>query len=148
MSHPKTNDIVSITYIGKLDTGEVFATVDEKKPLLLTIGNSDLPPTLEQAICEMTTGETRKIRVSPDEGFGPRQKDLMQTIESQEIIDSLKPKPGMVMSLKIQKDGEDQKVPATVIEVSGSTITIDYNHPLAGHHLTYDVTLIDIQKAQ
>ena len=148
MSHPTTNDTVSITYIGKLDNGEVFSTIDEKEPLQAIIGNSDLPPTLEQAIVGMKTGETQKIRVSPDESFGPRQKDLIQTIDNQEIIDSLHPKPGMIIAIKIEKEGREEKVPATVIEVSDSKVTVDYNHPLAGHHLTYEVTLIDIQKPQ
>jgi len=148
MSHPTTNDTVSITYIGKLDNGEVFSTIDEKEPLQAIIGNSDLPPTLEQAIVGMKTGETEKIRVSPDEGFGPRQKDLIQTIDNQEIIDSLHPEPGMIIAIKIEKEGKEEKVPATVIEVSDSKVTVDYNHPLAGHHLTYEVTLVDIQKPQ
>jgi len=148
MSHPKTNDTVSITYIGTLDNGEVFSTIDEKNPLQAIIGNSDLPPSLEQAIVEMKTGETQKIRVSPDEGFGPRQKDLIQTIDNQEMVDSLQPKPGMIIALKIEKEGKEEKVPATVIEVSGSEVTVDYNHPLAGHHLSYEVTLVDIQTPQ
>ncbi len=148
MSHPKTNDTVSITYIGKLDNGENFSTIDEKEPLQAIIGNSELPPTLEQAIIGMKTGETQKVRVSPDEGFGPRQKDLIQTIDNQEMIDSLQPKPGMILTLKIEKEGREEKVPATVIEVSGSSVTVDYNHPLAGHHLTYEVTLVDILKPQ
>jgi len=50
----------------------------------------------------------------------------------------------MVVSLKVDKEGIEQKVPATVMSVEGSQITVDYNHPLAGHHLTYQVTLIEI----
>ncbi len=145
MSRPQTNDTVSLAYIGKLDNGEIFSTIDEKNPLRVTIGANDLPPTLEQALVKMNIGESRKIRVSPDEGYGPRQKDLLQTIDNQELIDTLNPRPGMILSLKINKDGNDQKVPATVMEITGSKVTVDYNHPLAGHHLTYDVTLLDIQ---
>ncbi len=93
---------------------------------------------------EMEIGETRKIRVPPEEGFGYRQKDLVQTIESDEIIKKLNPQPGMILSLKVNKDNTEQKIPATVMEVTSSAITVDYNHPLSGHHLTYDLTLIDI----
>ena len=93
----------------------------------------------------MTIGERRKIRVPPEEGFGPRHKDLLQTLDNQNMVDTLQPKPGMVLSLKIDKDGTEEKVPATVISVEGSQITVDYNHPLAGHHLTYELTLLDIQ---
>ena len=147
MPTPQKNDTVTIIFTGKLDNGEIFTTIEPESPLLIKIGNSDLPPTLEQEIVQMQTGETRKIRVSPDEGYGPRQKDLVQTIDSQDLVSSLSPVPGMVLALKVDKDGAEQKVPATVIEVDGSKVTVDYNHPLAGHHLTYDLTLIDIQKS-
>jgi len=142
MSHPKISDTVLLSFIGKLDNGEVFMTVEKDKPFRTTLGNTELPPTLEQEILKMEFGETRKIRVSPDEGYGPRHKDLIQTIENQQMVDSLQPKPGMIVALKAEKDGIEQKVPATVLAVEGSKVTVDYNHPLAGHHLTYDLTLL------
>jgi len=138
------NSLVTIAFTGKLDNGEIFMTVDEQKPLNIRLGNSDLPPTVEQELLRMKVGERRKIRVPPEEGYGPRQKDLLQTLDSQTMIDKLQPKPGMILALKIDKDGVEQKVPATVISVEGSKVTVDYNHPLAGHHLTYDLILLDI----
>ncbi len=68
------------------------------------------------------------------------------TIDNQQMVDSLNPKPGMILSLKVEKDGTEQKAPATVMEVNGSEVTVDYNHPLAGHHLNYKLTLLDIIK--
>jgi FKBP-type peptidyl-prolyl cis-trans isomerase SlpA len=145
MTHPTTNSMVTLAFIGKLDNGQIFISVDEKEPLSTQVGSSDLPPTVEQELIQMTVGESRKIRIPPEEGFGPRQKDLVQTIDNQSMIDTLQPKPGMVLSLKIDKDGTEQQVPATVISVEGSQVTVDYNHPLAGHHLTYELTLLGIQ---
>jgi FKBP-type peptidyl-prolyl cis-trans isomerase SlpA len=145
MTQPTQNSMVTLAFIGKLDNGHIFTSVDEKEPLNTQIGSSDLPPTVEQELLKMTVGEHRKVRVPPEEGFGPRQKDLLQTIDNQQMIDTLQPKPGMVLSLKIDKDGVEQKVPATVISVEGSQVTVDYNHPLAGHHLTYELKLLGIQ---
>lgn len=146
MTHPQKNDTVALAFTGKLDNGEVFITQEESKPLLARIGNSDLPPTLEQEIQKMEVGERKKIRVPPEEGFGPRQKDLVQTIDNPKLIETLDPKPGMILSLKVDKDGVEQSVPATVIKVEGTSVTVDYNHPCAGHHLTYDLLLIDIKR--
>lgn len=147
MTRPKINDTVLLSFVGKLDNGEVFMTVEKEQPFRITIGNNDLPPTLEQEILTMQFGESRKIRVSPDEGYGPRQKELVQTIDSQQMVDALRPKAGMIVALKVEKDGAEQKVPATVIAVDGSQVTVDYNHPLAGHHLTYDLTLLALAKS-
>jgi len=146
MPYPKKNDTVSLFYTAKLDNGEVFQTVEKNQPLTVQIGNSDLPPTLEQAIMEMEAGDNRKIRVPPDEGFGPRQKDLVQTIDNEELVRNVDPKPGMILALKVEKDGVEQKIPATVIKIEDSKITVDYNHPLAGHHLTYNLTLSAINE--
>ena len=140
------NDSVTISFTGKLDNGETFTVVSPDKPLTIRIGNLELPPTVEQALIGMEIGETRIIRVPPDEGFGPRQKDLVQTIANREMIDRLKPKPGMILSLKTEKDGQECMVPATVIRVTDSEVEVDYNHPLAGHHLTYTVTVINIER--
>lgn len=145
MKHPQQNDMVTIAFTGKLDNGEIFIAVDEQEPLHTKIGDSDLPPTVEQTLLQMTVGETRKIRIAPEEGFGVRQKVLLQTIDSRQMIDTLHPKPGMILSLKVDKDGVEQRVPATVISVEGTEVTVDYNHPLAGHHLTYELTLVAIQ---
>lgn len=142
MSHPKTNDTVLLSFIGKLDNGEVFMAVEKDKPFRVTLGHSELPPTLEEELLKMKFGETRKIRVSPDEGYGPRHKDLIQVIDNPQLVAALQPKPGMIVGLKAEKDGVEQQVPATVLAVDGSRVTVDYNHPLAGHHLTYDLTLL------
>lgn len=144
MAHPKTNDMVIFTFTGMLDNGEVFITSDKDKPAQAILGNSDLPPSLESGIMEMQVGETRKIRVPPEEGYGQRLTDLVQIIDNQKLVGTLNPKPGMIISLKVDKEGVEQKVPATVMTVEGSQITVDYNHPLAGHHLTYQVTLVEI----
>lgn len=139
------NDTVTLSFTGKLDNGEIFTVVSPDEPLTVTIGNLELPPSVEQALLGMDVGETKKIRIPPDEGFGPRQKELVQVITNREMIDKLKPKPGMILSLKTEKDGQEIMVPATVIRATDSEVEVDYNHPLAGHHLTYIVTIIDIR---
>jgi FKBP-type peptidyl-prolyl cis-trans isomerase 2 len=63
------------------------------------------------------------------------------------MIDKLKPKPGMILSLKTEKDGHELMVPATVIRATDSEVEVDYNHPLAGHHLPYIVTIIALTLA-
>ncbi len=145
MMTPKKNDTVVISCTGKLDNGELFYQTGSDQPLRLQIGDSQLPPTVEDVVTKMQVGEKRKVRVSPDEGFGPRQKELLQTIENQEMVDSVKPLPGMILSLKVDKDGEEQQIPATVMSVEGARVTVDYNHPLAGHHLTYEIELLEIK---
>ncbi|MDR3628812.1 MAG: peptidylprolyl isomerase [Desulfocapsaceae bacterium] len=138
--------VISIIYTGKLDNGEVFISVTREKPLLVTMGNHDIPPSLEQALLGMATGESKKVRLPPEEGFGPRRKELLHSLSRTSFGDKISPAPGMILSQSITKDGEEHKIPATILEVREDTVLVDYNHPLAGHHLTYDLTVLEIMK--
>jgi FKBP-type peptidyl-prolyl cis-trans isomerase SlpA len=146
MKYIQDKDTVSIIYTGKLDNGEVFATIDEQNSLVITLGKSDAPPTLEQALLGMAVGDKKKVRLPPEEGFGVRRKELLHTVNRKTFGNKITPVPGMILSLNVEKDGIEHQVPATIIEVNNETVVVDYNHPLAGHHLTYDLTVTAIDK--
>lgn len=138
---------VTLAYTGKLDNGEVFTSVNAERPFTITIGNHELPPTLENSLIGLAVGDKRTIRLSPEEGYGARQKLLVQELSRSTLGDKIEPKPGMILSLKVDKDGEEVQVPATVMEVNKDIVVIDYNHPLAGHHLTYEVHILKIENS-
>lgn len=145
MKQVQQNDKVTITYTGKLENGTIFQTSTASEPLIITVGSHDVPPTLEQALIGMSAGEQKLVRLEPDEGYGPRRKDLLQTINKNIISDKISPQIGMILSLKVEKDGQEHQVPATVVETGNDTLVVDYNHPLAGHTLIYDITVTSIE---
>jgi len=147
MSSVKNGDTLTITFTGKLDTGTVFVEITRDDPMKVTVGDSQLPPTVEIAIVGMAQGESQKIRVPPEEGYGVRMKNLVHEVPISNFGDGMTLKPGMLLSQKVEKDGIEHKVPATVTEIKKESVVIDYNHPLAGHHLTYDLTVLEISKA-
>lgn len=140
----KENDRITITFTGKLDNGAIFIEVPPSEPMTVQLGDSELPPTVEIAVIGMKKGENKKIRVSPDEGYGPRFKNLLHEIPIKNFGDRVEPKPGMVLTQKVEREGVEQKVPITVVEVKDDLVVLDYNHPLAGHHLTYNLTVVNI----
>lgn len=146
MKKAQKNDRVTISYTGKLENGTIFQATTESEPLIITIGNLDVPPTLEQAIIGMSAGDKKLVKLEPDEGYGPRRKDLLQTLNRNVMGVGINPQVGMILSLKVEKNGQKHPVPATVVEVNKDTIVVDYNHPLAGHNLLYDITVISIEK--
>lgn len=138
------NEEVSITLIGKLENGEIFESSGADVPLNLSLGSNTLFPALERAMIGMEPGQTRTIQLPPDQAFGPHHKDLVQTLERSSFSTSITPVPGMVLALKIDRNGESQQVPATVVSVNEQTVVVDYNHPLAGKPLIFTVTLHSI----
>jgi FKBP-type peptidyl-prolyl cis-trans isomerase 2 len=137
-----TNEI-KISFTGRLDTGDIFMVVPPDEPMVIVLGQSELPPTVEKTVADMKKGETRKVRIAPEEGYGHRMKDLLHELPKAVFGDDAPLKPGMIVSQKIEKDGSLHQVPATIIELKNDMVVIDYNHPLAGHHLTYEITVID-----
>ncbi len=147
MKRAKPGDLVSIEYQGILENGDVFESTAEIGPLDFTIGAGSVMPAFELAVVGMSVGESTDIVLQPKEGYGERQKELLQTIDKSVFGDKAELKIGQILHLNVEKEGNIHKVPATVIELADTSVTLDYNHPLAGHTLTYNITLKNITKS-
>ncbi len=134
-------DTVSISYTAALETGEVVEKVPATKPIHLSIGSGRVLKAVEASLLGMNPGETRTIHIQPEDAYGHHYDNLVHDIKREVFRGKIDPKPGMILSLTIDKDGHDQQVPATVLAVDSETVTVDYNHPLAGKVLVYTVTL-------
>jgi len=128
---------------GSLENGEVFEKTPDDHPLLLVLGQSSIFPKLEKALEAMRPGETRTIPLAPDEAYGPHHEALIQILDISTFKNSIRPQPGMILSLNVTRDGKQEKVPATVVNVEDEMVTLDYNHPLAGKQVFYTLTLHD-----
>ena len=134
-------DTISISYTATLDSGEIVEKVPATKPIHLSIGSGRVLKAVEASLLGMNPGETRTIRILPEDAYGAHHTNLVHDIKRKVFSGRIDPRPGMILSLTIEKDGRDEQVPATIITVNDETVTIDYNHPLAGKVLTYAVTL-------
>ena len=94
---------------------------------------------------ECRQGRQRRFRIPPEEGYGPRLKDLIHEIPRSSFGEQDNPKTWYDLIPKgLKKKGSQHEIPATIVEVKDDTVTIDYNHPAAGHHLTYEITVLKI----
>ena len=137
-------DTVTVNYTAALENGEVIDKKYEHTPLTLAIGSGTLCRAVEACLFGMEPGQSRVIRIEPEDAYGPHHKELIQEIPLNSFQGRLEPKPGMILSLNVQRDGESHKVPATVVAVQDKAVTVDYNHPLAGQVIVYNVTLVGI----
>lgn len=131
---------------GEIENGEVFEKTPDEHPILLVLGQGSIFPKVEEALTKMQPGETRSIRLEPEEAYGPHHLDLVQTIPAENFPDNIQPAPGMVLSLAVEREGKQEKVPATITAIDNDTVTIDYNHPLAGKTVIYTVKLHEIME--
>ena len=134
-------DTVSISYTVTLESGEVVEKVPATKPIHLSIGSGRVLKAVEASLLGMNPGETRTVRILPEDAYGPHHTNLVHDIKLSVFSGRIDPKPGMILSLTLKNDGKDEQVPATVLSVNIDSVTVDFNHPLAGKVLTYAVTL-------
>ncbi len=139
-------DTVSVSYTASLPSGEVIENVPEDKPITLTIGAGRILKAVEASLMGVEVGQTRTVHIQPEDAYGPYYKSLVHEIARATFAGRIDPKPGMILSLAVEKDGVQQQVPATVLAAGKESVTIDYNHPLAGRPITYEVKVHAIGK--
>ena len=138
------NKQVLVTLKGALENGEVFEETPENHPLLIDLGQNNIFPLLEQALENMQPGDTQTVTLAPEDAYGPHHNDLVQNISMSTFNNSIQPKPGMILSLNMERNGQQEKVPATVVDINDEEVTMDFNHPLAGKSVIYTLTLHNI----
>ncbi|MFH1019896.1 MAG: peptidylprolyl isomerase [Pseudomonadota bacterium] len=143
MQRVSENDSVTIVYDGLLSTGEKFDSSQDTGPLQFQLGTGSVLPAFEQAVLGMAAQETKSIIVTAQDAYGLKNEDLIMTVSRQGLGDQ-SVAPGMILGMNMEQDGQQHKVPATVLSVDAQTVTVDFNHPLAGQDITYRITLLSI----
>ena len=141
MAGAKRGDTVRVHFTGRLEDGTVFDTSVERGPYEFAIGKSRIVPGFSEAVIGMKPGESKTVEIPVKKAYGPHRKDMIAVIERSKLPAHLNPEIGQRLRID-QADG--QKIPATVIKVSASSVTLDANHPLAGKNLTFDIELLEI----
>jgi len=128
MAQAKLGDKVLVHYSGKLDNGYLFDTTEGADPLELKLGGGQFIPGFEEAIVGMSPGESRTVRIPPEKGYGRYREDKVIKIDKKDLPEEVVPVEGMTLEICASNG---VMVPVQITDISGSTITLDANHPLA-----------------
>jgi FKBP-type peptidyl-prolyl cis-trans isomerase 2 len=146
MKTAQLNDIVTVVYEGFLENGELFESANETGPLEFKIGTGSVMARFEEGVIGMAVDETKELHLEAQDAYGEKRQELVQTIDRSLLKNDLDIRPGMIIGISVDKDDETHQVPATVCDVQGDKVTIDYNHPLAGKKVIFKITLKDIRR--
>ena len=141
MSQAKSGDKVRIHYTGKLDDGTQFDSSEGREPLEFELGGGQIIAGFEQAVEGMSVGESKSVRLEPEEAYGPHHEQLVQQVSRDALPDDIDPKEGMALQ---SSSPDGQVTQLTVTAVTEKSITVDANHPLAGRALSFDIELVEI----
>lgn len=141
MTTAKQGDTVRVHYAGRLEDGTVFDSSEEKDPLEFTIGERQVIPGFETAVEGMSPGQEKTTTIGVDDAYGPAREDLRFEVDQERFPDEIDPEVGRMVEVK---DPQGETHAATITEVEDGSVTLDLNHPLAGHELTFEIRLVEI----
>jgi FKBP-type peptidyl-prolyl cis-trans isomerase SlyD len=139
-----TDDVVvSMDYTLKVD-GDVFEASPEGEPIEFIQGHGHIIPGLERALYGLEVGDQRTVSVTAEDAYGVIDPEAVLEVPRSEFPEEIPLEPGIQIQVR---DEEGQDLDATITSVDAESVQLDFNHPLAGKDLTFDVTVVDIRQA-
>jgi FKBP-type peptidyl-prolyl cis-trans isomerase SlpA len=132
---------VTLHFALKLDNGDVVDSTFDKKPATFKVGDGNLLPGFEQAIYGLKAGDKRSLSISPEQGFGQGNPQNVQVMPRSQFQD-MELSEGLLV---IFNDAANTELPGVVKAFDEDQVTIDFNHPLAGKALSFDVEIIEVK---
>ena len=132
---------VSIEYTLKDEGGQVLDTNKGGAPLVFVQGQQQIIPGLERELVGMRPGEEKKVVVKPEDAYGEVVPGARQEVPKEAI-----PTEGLQVGATLSaRSGSGETRPVVVTEIKESTVVVDFNHPLAGKTLFFDVKVLGVQ---
>jgi len=154
MKKAEKGDYVLFNYVGRFENGEVFDTsieevarehgvyVEEREygPMWAKVGVGEIIPGLDEALIGVEPGEKKTVTVPPEKAYGMPNPELIIKVPVEEFTKAgLEPQEGLYVMT-------DSGI-AKIVKVEDDLVTLDFNHPLAGKTLVFDVEVIDVKKS-
>lgn len=129
---------VTLEYTLSLTDGSVVSSNVGQEPLTYTQGEKQILPALEEAIVGMRSGDEKKVTLSADDAYGQVRDDAFHEVPLEQIpeearhVDALLKAPGRPGNVRVH-------------EIREETVIVDFNHPLAGKELTFDIHVVSVE---
>jgi len=124
-----------------LEDGTVAESTFGGEPFTFTMGTGVLAHGLELALYGLYPGDTQRLELTPRQTFGQRDPANIHHLPRSVFAQELQIEPGVIVGFETA-DGDE--VGGAVLALDGDSVEVDFNHPLAGHVITFAVEIIDV----
>jgi len=133
------NTVATVHYTGTLpDSGEEFDSSIGRDPLTFLVGHKQMIPGFERELMGSKVGEKIEFTLSAKDAYGEHNPDAVQQVPN-DMFGDIKPEVGMTLMTDLG--------PIRVTEIGQGTVTVDFNHALAGKSLTFNIEVIEVRDA-
>lgn len=138
----KNNNVVTIEFTLKNSEGVLLETTEGAEPFCYLQGAMEILPALEKEMEGKKIGDRCTITLSPDEAYGERNEELVDTVALEEFGPE-----GVSVGDELQVPLDDDIVLVSITKIEGDVVTADMNHPLAGMTLVFDIEVKAVRDA-
>ncbi|MHA1341860.1 MAG: FKBP-type peptidyl-prolyl cis-trans isomerase [Promethearchaeota archaeon] len=142
-------NLVSVKYEGTLDDGTLFDSSDMHggEPLKFIIGENQIIDGFEKAVIGKNVGDEFTVKIPPEEAYGKYDSTLIQKVPKERFHNIDQAKPGMLVQFRQAHGDHSHDLVAIILEIGDETVTLDFNHPLAGKSLNFKIKIVGIEKS-
>ena len=136
--------VVTVDYVLTLDNGDVVEDTHAGMPMRFLAGHDEILPALEDALFGLAVGDETAVTLAPDDAYGDYDPEAFEEAPVDAFPANEGIEPGMPIGVQ---DESGEMYQAFVSEVRADIIVLDFNHPLAGETLHFQVKVIDLRPA-
>ncbi|MEZ8143730.1 FKBP-type peptidyl-prolyl cis-trans isomerase [Enterovibrio sp. FF113] len=136
------NSEVIMHFTIKMEDGSVAdSTKTSGKPAKMVMGDGSLTENFEKCLLGLSEGEAGSFTLEPADAFGMPNPDNVQHMDRTLFVGDASAEEGTIIAFA---GPGGQEIPGVITEVAGESVTVDFNHPLAGHRVIFDVEIISV----
>ncbi len=139
-----SNKVVSIHYTLKDESGNLLDSTIGSQPFSYLTGYDQIIPKLEEEIDTMLIGGKKNVLITAEDAYGEYRDDLVHLVKKSNFPDDVEIEIGMQF---VTSAPDGTQMPFVIKEINGDDVKIDFNHPLAGKNLDFEIELVDVRDA-
>lgn len=130
---------LSLHYTLRFEDGTVFDASEEHEPLRFRLGDGTLHPALERCLAGLATGAHETFHITPEQGFGPYDPEMVQALDRSQFDEETMLEPGAMIAFETPTG---DVLPGRIMSVETQHVLVDFNHPLAGRDFVFEVRVL------
>ncbi|WP_119344221.1 FKBP-type peptidyl-prolyl cis-trans isomerase [Facilibium subflavum] len=138
----KANSFVKMHFKIRLKDGSIAEdTRNYERPYVFQMGKGTFSKKVEKELQGLSAGVNRKIMLMPEDAFGDKHPAMIYQVPKMRFPDDMELDVGLIVAFS-QKDGTE--LPGVITEIKDNEVTVDFNHPLSGQVILFDVDILEV----
>ena len=138
----QNNVVVSMEYTLQVDNEEIDSS-KEQDPLQFLVGHGNIISGLERAMIGMKVGESKEVKIAPADAYGEFDEEAFMDVPRGAFPNDIPVEEGSELTVR---DDAGQARYARIDNVEDDTVTLNFNHPLAGDELHFNVKVVSLRE--